>query len=384
MTLLDLWKLIKRSWWLVIGLPVVCAIICGIVVHLMPAEYKATATITTSAEAAGVGSFATNAAEQQTRGGITVKASTNTSTRVITITAEGNDADKCILAANRALNATFIKAFSRYNVSGETVKIAVQMDLKRAASATDESPSTTKSAGIAFLAGLFAAICIVVIIDLIRGNIHSARDMEEDYEARLLGRIPKPGKQESTLDRQQLFANVRFASGEHKSVCVLSIDDEALSAQACTELAEAASQSGKRVLLIDTDMNGESKLGEDLVSESKGLAGVLAGESQLADAVHPTQGFDYLPAGASVQNPIALLDTPRLAQSLEQAQLEYDIVVLNAAPSSKHADFSYVTNVAGSTMLCVQEFATKRKNIEAAAGQLSIANANVIGFVASE
>ncbi|WP_165252054.1 Wzz/FepE/Etk N-terminal domain-containing protein [Adlercreutzia sp. ZJ304] len=384
MTLLDLWKLIKRSVWLVIGLPIVCAIVCVAVLYFMPNEYSATSTITASAEPAGVGSFATAAAEQQSKNGVEVKASTNTSTRVITITAEGNDPNQCIKAANRALNTTFIKAFSRYNVSGEVVNITVRMDLKRATAATDESPSTTKSAGIALLAGLFAAVCIVVIMDLVRGNIHSARDMEEDYEAQLLGRIPKPNQQEKALDRQQLFANVRFASGEHKSVCVLSIDNEALSAQTCTELAEAATQADKRVLLVDADMNGQSQLAENLVSDGNGLSDVLTGEIQLSDAVRITQGFSYVPAGNPKQSPIALLDSPKLSQMLEQAQLEYDIVILNAAPTTKQADFSYVANVAGSTILCVQEFVTKRKGIEAAATQLAIAKANVIGFVAAE
>lgn len=384
MTLLDLWTLIKRNPKLVLGLPIACALICALAVHFMPAEYTATATISASAEAAGVGSFATLAAEEQSKGGVKVKAATNSSTRVISITATGSDADKCIKAANKALNTAYLKAFSRYNTSGEIVKMTVNMDLKRAASATDEKPDTAKSAGIAFLAGLFAAICIVVIADLVRGRMHSARDLEEDYEAQLLGRIPRPGQQEKALDRQQLYANVRFASSEHKSVCVLSIDDEALSAQACTELAEAASQSEKRVLLIDADMNGESKLGQELPGDTEGLADVLAGEIQLADAVQVTQGFDYVPAGATVQNPLALLDSPRLGQLLEAAQLEYDMVVVNAAPAAKRADLSYVANAAGATVLCVQEFATKRKGIEAAAAQLAIAQANVIGFVAAD
>lgn len=386
MTLLDLWTLIKRKLWLVIGLPVACALVCAVVVHFMPPEYTATATITASAEAPGVGSFGTLAAEQQhaKNPDVEVKASTNTSTRVISLTATGTDADACIRAANRALNTTYIKAFSRYNVSGELVKMNVNMDLKRAASATDDKPSTTKSAGIAFLAGLFAAVCIVVIIDLVRGNIHSARDLQEDYEAQLLGRIPRPGQQESKLSRQQLFANVRFASGEHKSVCVMPIDDGALSAQACTELAEAAAQADKRVLLIDADMNGDSDLGEQLPGDAEGLADVLAGDVQLADAVQVAQGFDYMPAGAAEQNPIALLDTTRLSQLLEQAQLEYDIVLVNAAPSAAHADFSYLANAAGSTVLCVQEYATKRKDIEAAADQLAIAKANVVGFIAAD
>lgn len=385
MTLLDLCKLLKKNLWLVVGLPVLCAVVCAIALTVMPAEYSAKATITVSTEVAGVNAFAADAAEQQSTDAITVTSSANTSTRVITLTAEGAPKDKVIQAVDRAANAAYLNAFDRYNVSGDELNITVSMTVSFAKTATDISPSVPKSAGIAFVAGLFAAVCIVVVRDMVRGRIHSVRDVEEDADLRMLGRIPRTGQQESALSREQLFANVRFAAGDHRSVCVVAPDDAALSVQACTELAEAAQQADRKVLVVDADLHGASALAEQLAvdGDARGLAEVLAGTATLVDAVRTVQGFAYLPAGDARVAVAALLDRAALADAFQQASLAYDLVLVNVPPASDHADFTYVAHATGATVLCVQEFATRRAAIEEAAAQLAVAQANVIGVVAA-
>lgn len=382
MTLLDLCKLLKKSLALVIGLPVACAVIAAIVVFATPPEYSATATITASGEPAGVGAFATEEAARFSQAGTEITASTNTSTRTITLKAEGGSSEQAIRQVNKAANSAFLRAFNRYNVSGDTLNMTVTLNVKFAEKATDISPSVTKIAGIALVAGLFAALCIVVIRDMVRGRMHSARDLEEDYELCLLGRMD--ASQDEPLAREQLFANVRFASGEHKSVCAVAVDDGALAAQTCLDLARAAVQADRKVLLIDADMHGASALAAKLqTGERDGLAEVLADETHLADAVYHVDGMDVLAAGHGKDDAMALLDGAELARMLDQAVLEYDLVLACAAPAAQQADFSYLANAAGSTVLCVREFSTPRKGIEGALLQLSIAKANVIGFTAS-
>ncbi len=384
MTLLDLYKLLKKSLWLVIGLPVLCAAVCAGVLLATPAEFSAKATINASTEVAGVNAFATEAAEAQSKGGIKVTSAANTSTRVITLTAEGGTREQVITAVNRAANAAYLNAFNRYNVSGDNLNVTVALTVSFAKTATDISPSVPKTTGIAFVAGLFVAVCIVVVRDMMRGRIHSVRDLEEDMELRVLGRIPRAGQQESALSREQLFANVRFAAGEHASVCVLAADDEGLSAQACTELAEAAQQADRTVLVIDADLHGASPLAAQLEEAgAQGLAEVLSGNAQLTEVVRTVQGFAYVSAGNAQIAAAALLDTERLGLVLSQAALEYELVVVNVPPASVHADFTYVAHAAGATVLCVQEFTTARAVIEASMAQLDVARANVVGVIAA-
>lgn len=385
MTLLDLCILLKKRLWLVIGLPIVCAVVAALVIVMMPKEYSATATITASGEVAGVGAFATDAATQFSGNGVEITASNNTSTRVITLTAKGNTPDNVIKAVNKAANNAFLNAFDRYNVSGERLNVTVTLTVKFAETATDISQSPIKVGGIALIAGLFIAICIVVIIDMARGTIHSARELEEESELRLLGRMQSDAKDNQALARDRLFANIQFASGEHKSVCILPIDTASLAARVCQEVAEAAKQADRKALLMDADLNGSSALGALLpnVGSTHGLADVLADTMQLSDTICHAGGYWYVPAGAPTETPSALLDTSKLTQVLEQAALEYDLVIVYAPETSEHADFSYITHAAGSTVLCVKEFGTKRAYIEEAASQLAIAEAHVVGFVAA-
>lgn len=419
MTLLDLCKLLKRNILLVIGLPILCALICGIVVHMQPSSFEAKASIATESSPVQIGNTATKAASAASVDGVTVTAATNTSSKTITFTAESSSSQAAINAVNSALNTTVIRtvkdqleAESSSAQSGATntatntsatiapstdtansTSTGSAMQITRAKTATDTSPSTVKYAAIAFLAGLFIAICIVVIIDMARGTMHSSRDIEEDYETKLLGRIPGCGKKKdapgvSENSRESLLANIRFAVGDRKSVCLVGVGCADLATNACTEIARAASAALAKVLVIDADLRGQSDLRDQLApgmeSDATGLTSVLAKDVTIESVAEEIEdNIWFVPAGVQVNSPVALLDSPYFDELLNEAQGKFDLIILNTTSPEKHADFTYVAHAAGGTVLCLQEFESKRKDIEDVASQLIIAKANVIGFVAA-
>ncbi|WP_172136147.1 YveK family protein [Adlercreutzia sp. ZJ473] len=228
MTLLDLLKLMKRHWKLMVVLPVVCAIACAGVLLVMPKTYSATATVSVSAEPGGIGGVAEGvASEVSGQTGLEVTAKANTTAKTVAITAEGGDGSACVNAVNDTAEKTKAKSASLYD------KVAVQV--AKASSASDISPSLPKYVAVAILAGLFIAICLIVVIDMFRAPVHSAEEAEEVSGAPALGYAGSPD------GGRRLLANVSFAAGtDARVVCIVPVGSAVDAERVCEELAMAA------------------------------------------------------------------------------------------------------------------------------------------------
>ena len=95
-----------------------------------------------------------------------------------------------------------------------------------------------------------------------------------------------------------------------------------------------ARQPGKRTLLIDGDLRRPSVHRLYQVPNSVGLSNVLLQQISWRDAVvrmPEPEGLDILPAGPSTRRASDLIGMG-LAELMEEATREYDLVVLDAPP----------------------------------------------------
>ena len=72
MTLMDLLKLLKRNWKMVVALPVACMLVCAVVLVVMPKTYSATANVSVSGEPGGIGGVAEGLAKEKSSGKLEV------------------------------------------------------------------------------------------------------------------------------------------------------------------------------------------------------------------------------------------------------------------------------------------------------------------------
>ena len=184
MTLFDLFKLIRHYIKLVIILPVACAILVTLGLLVMPPTYVAKATLLTNGDIALAGGFAQTEATTFSKNGIEVSSKNDTSYRTVVIEAEGKDYGGCIAAAN----ATVLAAANDYRSANNQVSITTN----EATYAESTSPSIPKTALIALLAGLFVAVCVVVVIDVVKMPIKSRNDIEAASNLPVIGTISNP------------------------------------------------------------------------------------------------------------------------------------------------------------------------------------------------
>lgn len=217
MTLLELFQLLKKHLKLVIALPVVCAIAMGVVSFIMMDNtYTATTSMYILAKTDG-GQMSYNdlSASQMLSNDIAtlldsnsvksgaakdlglsdlddykIAVSSETTTRVITLSVTGTDAKETAKVARAMANSVSTVA---QNV-GAAQSINVVDEAK-----TPESPSGPKRllyVAVAFLAGVIIAIAYVVLADILNMRIRGAEEAEELLGIPVVGRIPamKGGK----------------------------------------------------------------------------------------------------------------------------------------------------------------------------------------------
>lgn len=207
MTLLDLWRLLGHYKKLCIILPLVFALagVGFVLVRNAGAAYSASAYVVAAsgAQLTTLNGTAASAAREYAavNPGYTATSKADTASLTITITASGPDSDGTATAANT------IAASAVEGAEGLLGKDGVKAQVEQAyAGARSSSGSILPTAFVAFLAGLFAVICVVVAIDAVRRPIKGSTDLLSSSGFPVLGELPGD-------TGERLLANVRFASG---------------------------------------------------------------------------------------------------------------------------------------------------------------------------
>nr|HCI8130097.1 polysaccharide biosynthesis tyrosine autokinase [Klebsiella pneumoniae] len=133
-----------------------------------------------------------------------------------------------------------------------------------------------------------------------------------------------------------------------------------------SNLAAVISQTGKKVLFIDTDMR--KGYTHELFNESNtnGLSDILSGRVEINKAIKTIKsaGFDYISRGMVPPNPAELLMHRRFSELLNWASENYDIVVLDTPPILAVTDAAVIGNYAGTTLLVARFELNTAKEIE--------------------
>ena len=213
MTLLELLQLLKRHLFVVIALPIVCAIAAaGVCYTMMSNTYTATTSLYVLAENANDTSSSLSstlnasqlvsndiaaliksdrvmngAAEDlglENLNAFKISVNSQTTTRVITLTVTGKDPQQAAAAANA--------------IASEVSTVAQQVMDVRSVNVVDEASAPTKPSGpnrpmyvaVAVLAGLFLAIAIVVLKDMLNTRVSNSDEVEKLLGIPVIGQFP--------------------------------------------------------------------------------------------------------------------------------------------------------------------------------------------------
>ncbi len=214
MTLLELFRLIKKHLALVVVLPLACAVVMGAAsVFVMSDTYTAQTSMYILARAegdqAGTNYSDLNASQMiandvarllqsdvvlkgaaqqlsmKSLADYSVSVSSETTSRVITLSVTGPDAAGTARVANAM--ASEVSDVAREVQMAESVNV---IDVAEEPS-SPSGPNRILYTAVAFLAGLFAAVACVVIMDMVNTRVRNAEDAEELLGIPVIGWIPE-------------------------------------------------------------------------------------------------------------------------------------------------------------------------------------------------
>lgn len=183
-----------------------------------------------------------------------------------------------------------------------------------------------------------------------------------------------------------LQANLRFVSSDQKiqSIVVTSSIAGEGKSEVCANLAASIVQTGRSVLLIDADMRTPRQHHLWNVVNAIGLSHVLVGEGELKEAVLPINGnLSLMTAGVVPPNPLALLDSERMAELIATFSRRFDYIILDTPPLAGTADAAVIGNLANGMLMVMRPRRVTYDSALAARKLLTRSGATLLGLVAN-
>lgn len=231
------------------------------------------------------------------------------------------------------------------------------------------------------LLGSILAVATVWILETQDKSIKTVDQAREVFGFTLLGVIPTFKEAEKISDRDQdleqsppeivvrdspqspfseayqmLQANLKFLSSDQlKVIVVTSCLPKEGKSTVSANLAVAMAQVGRKVLLVDADMRRPMQHHIWELPNQLGLSNLIVGQGEARTASKEVMpNLHVLTAGVTPPNPIALLDSQRMASLVEVFSANYDFVIIDTPALSVAADAPILGKIADGVLLVVR------------------------------
>lgn len=213
MTLLEMFSLMRKHLALVIALPIACALVAGVVSFaFLPNIYTASSSMYVLVKSDGSTNATMNtdlSASQMVTNDVAnlvvsnrvtgdtaralgldslddydIDVMSETTTRVISLSVTGEDAQGTAAVANEL--AGNVSAVAQEVMDIQSVNVIDEASVPT----TPSGPQRLMYTAVAFLAGLFVALALVVLMDTLDTKVRSGKDAEELLGYPVIGRIP--------------------------------------------------------------------------------------------------------------------------------------------------------------------------------------------------
>lgn len=151
-------------------------------------------------------------------------------------------------------------------------------------------------------------------------------------------------------------------------------------------LAITMANSGRRVLLVDTDLRRPRIHKAFGLAARGGITSILAGEQSIEECALPTvvDGLSVLPCGPIPPNPSELLHTARFGKLLQQLKDAYDLVIFDSPPVGVVIDAAIIGPQLDGAIIVAESGRTSRDALSHALRQMRDVGTNLLGCVLND
>jgi capsular exopolysaccharide synthesis family protein len=187
---------------------------------------------------------------------------------------------------------------------------------------------------------------------------------------------------------RSIRTNIEFSSAEEpvKSILVTSAGPKEGKTTTLLNTGVAFAQTGNRVLLLDTDLRRPTFDKIFRVKSKIGLSKALVEGAALSDMTVSTHvpNLYVMTSGPIPPNPAELLNSAKMKRIIEEAEKEYDIILLDSPPLLSVTDALVLAREADGVVLVVQGSKSAREAVIRAGNILREHKLRIIGVVLND
>jgi polysaccharide biosynthesis transport protein len=182
--------------------------------------------------------------------------------------------------------------------------------------------------------------------------------------------------------------NLTFMSADtaRRTLVVTSASPREGKTTVTLSLAISLAHSGKRVLVVDTDLRKpriHRSLGK---SSARGVSGILVGEQTVDECVQETDvpGLSFLASGPIPPNPAELLHTVQFRDLVRELSRKFDMVIFDSPPLAAVTDAAIIAPQVDGALLVIHGQKTTREALRSSLRQLRDVKCNLTGGVLND
>jgi capsular exopolysaccharide synthesis family protein len=300
-----------------------------------------------------------------------------------------------VLASERQIRDTLKTRLVQEAIELELPRMPV--DVVDFAEVPDEreavSPKVTLNIILSIIFGLGCGIGLVFFIEYVDTSVKTVDDIERFLGATIVGVIPQKvrplteeGEDSSHAEayrvlRMNIELSKKLSGGN--ALCFTSGGAGEGKSLTLFNLACICAQTGKKMLVIDSDMRRPTQHKMFKVSNKVGLADVLLGKRALDEVIlkDAVRNIDFLPSGKLPAISHGVLTARHVRDIIAQVKNRYDYVFFDSPPIMGVSDASILCTEADGVLLVVQHRSYPRVVSSRAKAMIDNVGANLLGVV---
>jgi len=300
---------------------------------------------------------------------------------------------------DRSQYQALLERFKAVSTAADVVTNNVSI-LDRAQGVKKIAPRPLVNVALAGFVGAFFALMAAFIRETFDDSVRSPDDVSRKLGLPLLGTTPTvkldSGIITTLSDRKsaiaEAYSSIRSSldfstrNGAPSSVLITSSQPSEGKSTSAIALADSFGRTGKRVLLVDSDLRNPS-LHQYLDRKNNGgLVAVLTGNSKLENQAQRYEGmnFDFLSCGPIPPDPAEIIVSETIARFLTEYSAGYDIIIFDGPPVMGLADSPQISRSVEGTIMVVEAGRIHGGQTKTAIRRLQHAEAHVLGIVLSK
>lgn len=267
------------------------------------------------------------------------------------------------------------------------------------------SPNIQQGLIQALIAGSFLGVAIAFILQQLDQTIKQVDEIKQITQLPLLGVVPKvaePSIIANIHTTQQAYSyyssfaeglrslgmNLRYLTANGQPIKTLAVTS-ATSAEGKSTISHSLgivlAEFDLRVLIVDADLRKPKLHKLAQIPNQGGLSDILLKQQPWQDYLRPgaVDNLELITAGATVPNPIALLNSQKMKQMIAEWQENYDYIIIDTPPIGVIADANSLAQEVDSMLfVCAIERAS-RKVVSNSVEILHQSQCHIAGVVAN-